>query len=386
MENDDICMDVFSRLPTETLLGLKCVCKRWQCILSDRSFIQGLLQRPEPLVGFFFQERYQWCDEDIRTISYVPARMEGIQVKKTIFSFLPEDVVMLGSCNGLVCCRSILPSPAPSIIICNPSNKQWIRLQETIPDRESSYGLAFNPSQSPKDMPMNFKVVRVSHAQTQTDDDNDVDDDDYDSYFSFEIYSSQARAWKKSNEICQCNHNLFKNKGIFVGGILHWLTDGDQILSFNVENELSWLISTPFPTIHFINGIPDMCIGESGGRLHYIMISEYGIHVWVLEDYYDSNWSLLHSATLEELDEENKHLLYNTREKVTQRMAIDAIPWMDALVFKDGLLLLRVSTRIILYCIATRKMRELCPLPALGRHSIFGPLVIPYSLSLVPLT
>lgn len=376
MESDDICMDVLSRLPTKTLLGLKCVCKRWCRIISDRSFIQDLLQRPEPLAGFFFQERYQWCDEDISTISYIPATMEGTQVQQTIFSFLPEDVVILGSCNGLVCCRSVFPSPDPSIFVCNPSNKQWIRLLETTPDKESSYGLAFNPFQSLIDMPTNFKVVRVSQAQTDMDDD---------SYFSFEIYSSQAGAWKKSKEICQCNHNLFKNKGIFVGGILHWLTDGDQVLSFNIENELSWLISAPFPTIH-LTAIPEMCIGESRGRLHYIMISEDGLQVWALEDYYDSNWSLVHSTTLEVMEEENSQLLYNTRDRVAQRISIDSIPWMDPLAFKDGLLLMRVSTKIILYCIGTRKMEELCNLSKLGRNSIFGPLVIPYSLNLAPLS
>ena len=376
MENDDICMDVFSRLPIETLLGLKCVCKRWHGIVSDRSFVQDLSQRPEPLVGFFFQERYQWAGEDIRTISFIPARMENTQLKQTIFSFLPEDVVVLGSCNGLVCCRSVFPSPFPSIIICNPSNKQWIRLQKTRPDKESSYGLAFNPSQSDRDM-ANFKVVRVIQAQT------DIDDDD--SYFSFEIYSSEAGAWRKSKEVCQCNDKLFKNKGVFAGGKLHWLTDEDRVLSFDVENELSWLISSPFPSTHF-TVIPEMCIGESGGRLHYIMISEDGLHVWALEDYYDSNWSLVHTATLEALEEENSHLLINTRERVLQRASIDSMPWIDPLAFKDGLLLMRVSTKIMLYCIETKKMKELCKVSQLGRNCIFGPLVIPYSMTLAPLT
>ncbi|RVW60335.1 hypothetical protein CK203_084105 [Vitis vinifera] len=102
MESDDICMDVLSRLLTKTLLGLKCVYKRWHRIISNRYFIQDSSQRPEPLPGFLFQERYQWCAEDISTISYIPARMED-----------------------------------PSIFIYNPSNKQWIRLQATTPEKES---------------------------------------------------------------------------------------------------------------------------------------------------------------------------------------------------------------------------------------------------------
>lgn len=368
-------MEVLSRLPTKTLLRLKCISKRWYHIISNRSFIQGLSHRPEPIAGFFFQERYHWCSEDIRTISYIPACIEGsTQVRQTIFSFLSEDVVILGSCNGLVCCRSAFPSPAPTIYVCNPSNKQWIKLQGTTPDKDSNYGLAFDPSLTPMDVSTNFKVIRVRRAQSDLEDC---------SYLSFETYSSETGAWKKSKEICQCNHRLFKNRSVFVGGKLHWLTDGDQVLSFDIENELSWLISEPFPTVH-LETKPGLCIGGSRGRLHYIMFSEDGLHIWTLEDYYDSNWSLVHSATLEMMEEHNSHLLYNTRNRVAERIKTD-FPWMEPLAFEDGLLLMRVTTIIILYSMETRKMKKLCDISRLGTQSI-GPSVIPYTTSLVPLS
>ena len=86
MESDDICMDVLSRFLTKMLLGLKRVSKRWRCNISYHSFIQDLSQRPKPLAGFFFQERYQWCAKDINTISYIPAKMED----PSIFIYNPS--------------------------------------------------------------------------------------------------------------------------------------------------------------------------------------------------------------------------------------------------------------------------------------------------------
>ncbi|KAK9266241.1 hypothetical protein L1049_000029 [Liquidambar formosana] len=401
--NTDIPIDVLSRLPTKILLGLKCVSKGWNCLISDRSFIKVQLKKTEPVVGFFFQERFQWCNDDIKSYSYIPIGTEGTEVWHTIFDFLPEDVTVLASSNGLVCCRSCMPSPDPVIYVCNPSNKDWVSLKWDAHDKRNdlalafdpfedaidistnfkvdahnkriSLALAFDPFQDPIDISTSFKVVRVRQMETDRED----------SYFSFEIYSSETGEWRKSKEICQYNRDLSKNNGIFIGGLLHWLTDGDQVLTFHVKNELSWLLSEPFPTTEF-KSIPETCIGESEGRLHYVMISEDGLQVWVLEDYYESKWALKFSVTLEEMEEENPQLLYNICQRVGQRVAIDMTAWMDPLAFKDGLLFMRVSIKIYLYHIETRKMEELCTLSQLGTNSMFSPTVLPYTMSLVPLT
>ena len=131
--NTDVPFNVLSRLPTKILLGLKCVSKGWHQLISDRSFIQAQLQKQMPIVlGFIFQGKYQLCNEDIKTVSCIPVvesedEVEGgEQVQQKVFDFLPEDVVMLASCNGLVCCRSCFPAQAqdPAIYVCNPSNKE----------------------------------------------------------------------------------------------------------------------------------------------------------------------------------------------------------------------------------------------------------------------
>ena len=72
--NTDVPFNVLFCFPTKILLGLKCVSKGWHQLIFDRSFIQAQLQKQKPIVsGFIFQGKYQWCNEDIKTVSYIPA-------------------------------------------------------------------------------------------------------------------------------------------------------------------------------------------------------------------------------------------------------------------------------------------------------------------------
>ncbi|KAA8541493.1 hypothetical protein F0562_025456 [Nyssa sinensis] len=372
--SNEIPIDVLSRLPTKTLLGLKCVSKEWHHLISDRSFIRVQLKKTQPVSGFFFQQRFQWCNDDIESISYIPVKMEGARVQSTVLNFLPEGVVILAASNGLICCRSCFSSPHPVIYVCNPSNKELVCLQWPTPNKHDSLALAFDPFRDPVDVSTNFEVVRVHQTLTGMED----------SWFSFDIYSSKTGTWRRSKEICQCDHNLFKNKGISIGWVLYWLTDGDQVLMFDLEEELSWLVRVPILATEF-NSIPEMCIGESEGQLHYVLISEDGLQLWVLEDYLESKWALKYFIALNDMEEENSELVCNIQQRVASRMTIDMIPWMDPLAFKDGLLLIRVSAKIFLYYFETRKMEELCSLSVLGSNSMFSPIVLPYSMSLVPL-
>lgn len=372
--NADIHFDVLSRLPTKNLAELMLVSKGWHQLITDLSFIKVQSQRIQLLSGFFFQQRFQWCREDIETINYIPVKWEGGELYKKVFDFLPQDVVLLASCNGLFCCRSCFPFEQPTLFVCNPLNKEWIKLDWAEPDKEKNIALAFDPFHDFSDNSTNFKLVRISQSENEQEE----------LYFSFDIYSSKTKRWKLSKEICWCNSNLYKNKGVFIGGILHWLTDADQILTFNVENELAWLISAPLPAVEF-NSAPESCIGESQGSLHYIMVSEEGLHVWFLEDYFDFTWSLKHCKTLAEMEQEHSQFFYNLEKRVKLRRTVDDSPWMDPLAFKDGVLLLRVSNTIYLYHIERRKMDQVCDISKFGTYSLFCPTVLPYSMSLVPL-
>ncbi|KAF5730388.1 F-box protein [Tripterygium wilfordii] len=372
--DNDVAFDVLSRLQTKDLLCLKRVSKDWHHIMSDPSFIEVQSRRKEPLMGFFFQQRFKWCFDDIKTITYIPLYRKATQLHQNVFSFLPQQVVVLATCNGLVCCRSCYPFEDPKVYVCNPLNKQWIEIEWPKPDKACGIALAFDPFRDLKELSTNFKLVRVEQLA------NDMEE----LYFSFEIYSSKTRTWKLSKEICWCNCSLFKNNGVFIGDVLHWLTDGDEILTYNVESELSWLIPVAVPASEFTS-VPEGCIGESEGRLHHVMVSDAGLHVWVLDDYFEFKWSLKHSKTIEAMEEEHPKYFCNLRERVTQRLTVDASPWVDPLAFKDGVLLMMVSTKTYWYHYETCKMEEICDISKFGTNSTYCPMVFPYVMSLASL-
>ncbi|KAL6524600.1 hypothetical protein OROHE_016271 [Orobanche hederae] len=386
--NNDLPIIILNRLPAKILHSLKYVSRDWFNLISDRTFIATQLKRAEPVSGFFFQEVFQWAnDESTESITYIPCDSPNVALWRTVLDFLPEYVVILSLNNGLLCCRSCFPTPDPKIYICNPLNRQWTSLpwpNHNI-SQHSSISLSFDPFRNPIDISTHFKLVAVSGTIEKEDEDEDEDEDEANEYhFLFDIYSSETGSWKRSDELCISNHNLVKNKNVTVGGVSYWLTDGYQILMFDIRNELSWLVTVPLPPTEFIS-IPEMCIGEWQGKLCYVIVSENGLQLWVLEDHFASTWELRTNISLDLLEKENQYVVYKLSEKVKSRSCRETPAWMDPLSFKDGILLVRVSVNVYLYEFETRRMRKLCHVSSLGPKSMFSPIVVPYTMSLVPL-
>ncbi|KAJ4713675.1 F-box protein [Melia azedarach] len=363
--NNDICFNVLSRLPTKDLLRLKCVCKLWCQLISDRIFRQVLSPRREPISGFFFLQKYHWYSDDIRTIGYISVERQSAGLCQPVFNFLPEDVKVLASCNGLICCRSSFLSQDPALYVCNPLSKEWIRVNWTKPDIVASIGLACDPCQDTTNSLNNFKLVSVQLVETCPED----------PYFSFNIYSSITGLWVKSEEISSCGGNLYANKVIFVKGYLYWLSNIAEILEFDVENEISSLIAIPFPNLDMESDLLYApCIGESNGQLHFILVSDDGLlHIWTLEDF---GWNFKCSRSLEVIFEEHPSL----------RCKSDIMWLTEALAFKDGYLLMKDCSNIYLYNVETNKMDKVLPTSELHEYS-FGSCstALTYSMSLVPL-
>ncbi|KAL5547417.1 hypothetical protein UlMin_002648 [Ulmus minor] len=376
MINDDISFNVLSRLPAKALIGLKCVSREWHNLISDRCFIQAQLERNKLTIsGFIFQEKLLWYHQDKQGISYIPVGKESFQLHTRVFDFLPEDVVILSSCNGLVCCRSLFPSDDPSIYICNPLNKEWSRMRVATLDHDTIIALAFDAFENPIKVSTNFKMVRIFR---------EVEAENGEVNFTFAIYSSETSLWRKSNERCICKKDLVKKKGIYIKGVFYWLTNGNEILTFDVENELSCIISVPVPAEEFMT-IPQACIGESEGQLCYVMITEEGLHLWCLEDSFESKWALKSSKSLQKMEEEYPQFFYNLQVRVMEGTRNYETAWINPLSFQDGILFMRVSAKIYLHHFETGKVQKVCEVSELGLSSMFFPAVLPYSLSLVPL-
>ncbi|CAH9085111.1 unnamed protein product [Cuscuta europaea] len=404
---DSIMADILCRLSSKALARLRFVSKEWQSIVSDRTFAALHLsmkrRRPkEKLSGFFLQGRHYWCDEDIKSVSYIACSDEDDvreAAEKSVLIFLPEEVVILSSAQGLLCCRSFFPSPSSSqprlVYVCNPLTKEWTSLEWPHPPREkeTSTALVLHLCTSPTDVSTDFHLVSVCQrvATTVTDlgnvQEEDEEDDEFE--FRFKTYSSQTKEWRESKEVCICSKKLQK-KGCSVGGeggrIIYWLTEDNRVLMFDFRNDLCWMIKAPFPSSE-LNFTPGVCLGEGGddGRLQYVLISQDGFMVWELDDEFASLWSLKYFIAPDELEKENPESMFRISKRLQCHLTIESGPWINPLCFRDSTLLLWISPDTYVFDFDTRKAKLLCPDSALGPSSCLSPIVIPYTMSLVPL-
>ncbi|KAI3941642.1 hypothetical protein MKX01_018232 [Papaver californicum] len=376
LSNLDISFEVLSRLRAKTLLELKLVSKKWGHMFSDLSFMQLHSQRSTPSIsGFFFQGRFQTCEDDIDNISYIPVDREQIRViPKTVLDFLPEKVVLVASSNGLICCRnSKINKSFSAIYVCNPASRQWVKLDWSWSREDRGFGLSLVPSGNSSE----FRLVNLHRMELEYENHDAVD-----FIYSFDIYSTSTGKWKTSGDMCLCKYSPVKNLGIYVSGILYWLTDGNLILAFDLENEKSHLINLPVLRNPFKEA-PEGCIGEFNGQLHYITIKNTGMQVWILENYYASEWVLESCISLDIMEQNNPTIIHNAAERM--EYPCDQNPYMDPLAFQDGLLLMKVCSMIVSYRLETGEIKELCTYDPLGPNSFINPIVLPYSMSLVPL-
>ncbi|RZC29051.1 hypothetical protein D0Y65_000862 [Glycine soja] len=345
--NSGILIEILSHVPAKDLLSLKRVCKEWHHVISSRCFVEAQLQRTkeEALNGFIFQEKFMWCNEDIKTISYISVEVTTKGGSKLEW---PWPITHYDRNN---CLRSMVLALA----------------------------FDFDPS---KGFVEKFKLVRVKLVEVEGEEEEAQEEEEEgegELFITFELYSSEKGAWKTCNEICQC-YNMINNGGIYIGGVMHWL-NGDNVLTFNVENELSWLVLAPVPASEFMM-VPEACIGESEGRLHYVVVSEQGVHVWCLEDYYDYKWAIVYCKPLEEIEGEWP-LFLNLKSHALEKVNG---PWVNPLAFKDGLLLIKVCVSLYLFDVKNNSMTKACSIQDLKSQCMFNPTVIAHSLSLVHLS
>ncbi|PIA44535.1 hypothetical protein AQUCO_01700259v1 [Aquilegia coerulea] len=346
--NDDIRIEVLSRVPVKSLLTSKCVSKRWQGIISETSFQRLHCQRTKPM----------------QHVKYVSICNDQVTVQNTILNFIPHNFRLIASSNGLICCRNF-GIGAQFVFICNPLKREFLQIKgpKGINGRRlRGHGFVFDPLCYSLDGTPSFKIVSVSKKKGFV--------------FSFHIYSSKVREWRLSEEIYydDCDLSL-GGRGIFAGGVFYWLTGGNVVMAFDLEKGKSKCIDLPVPRIQRNEGLCEMCIGESEGCFYYILITDA------------------------DLREQHPNLLYK-EGTIASGIVVGGLilpTWIEPIAFKDGNLLvklrcrfnyerggLEVCTKIYLYNLDAGTMKELCVLEELGLP--VGYLrTIPYCMSFAPL-
>ena len=278
--NEDIIVEILTRLPAKEIAKLRCVCKRWLSLASEPRFIQYHNARnPHPSTsGFFLHDHKQRA-------SYFPLNLKPPGLPDPSFTFIPtssdrDQINIESSCNGLILCRLIIISEVVKYVhyVCNPTTREFVEVP--IPkDVGRNFSLAFDPSKSP-----HYKVVSIGSQ--------------------IHVYSSATRSWnlsidKESLREYGGPHGIHSYGSVLWNGALIWI-GMECLLSFDVEGEYLKKLPMPPEPHKFLRVL---YIGESRGKLQMIgkvKNEQISTAFDILEmDSPCSGWSVLHHVDLD---------------------------------------------------------------------------------------
>ncbi|XP_058202903.1 F-box protein At5g07610-like [Rhododendron vialii] len=261
--NVDLLAQILLLLPAKSLIRFKSVSKQWESHISDFRFAAKHSRRNPipPASGLFLFCKFD-KHEHTESVS-----LQGYPNRPTLDFLDGAGFVLLKaqiahSCNGLLLCtyRYLVRYRIYSsdhYLVCNPTTKTHALIPD--PPAFSSLGfpialrafLAFDPSKSPR-----YKVVFMS-----------LDPDSEKLYSQIDVYCSKRASWKQIRA-----PGLRLGHVALCGDVLHWLSDEDVLLRFDVDSEM--MIETENP-LEVISVDKIKYFGECGGRL--ILIRD---HPW----------------------------------------------------------------------------------------------------------
>ncbi|KAK7842665.1 f-box protein [Quercus suber] len=340
-------MEILSRLSPKNLLRCKCVSKRWTSLISDPSFMRIHHQRSRCISGLLVQEFKEYGGNFRGDDYFLYASVNGeLGIFKLMDESFPEPTsVIMASCDGLICYRSRQTRDIEEldIVVWNPMTQERLTLRTTDCNVGSIFGLAFYPFGSSAKMIPCFKVVSIQRPKH-----------DQNSY-SFVIYSSETGKWKTSLEVCYCKDELHKNKHIYVNGRFYWLTKNQNIITFEVDEELSGVITVPGPKWLDRYVVRLACLGDSDGYLHYVCVDMPELRVWMLTDPCKPIWVLKHHINIDQFGEESRDR-YIHRVRHSPEMIGDCF-LVDAQTFHDEVVYLSIRGRLCSYDFKTGRLR-----------------------------
>ncbi|OMO54652.1 hypothetical protein CCACVL1_27692 [Corchorus capsularis] len=384
--NDDIIGEVLCRLPGKRLVSCKRVSKTWKSLISSPSILRAHFERSQHPSAIFVEQ----YDRGNFSLTFV-----NLDKKNTIKSlyFLPQEVDLVGSSNGLLCCTS---SCNRFLYICNPLSEEWVAIilrPERSTVTNTNIGFAFYPFGSSLLNPNPcFKLVCLHRTKLG----NNYNNDPNNYVYSFWVYTSETGEWRRSKDVCpRGNFRIRKNNVIFVRNRFHWLTGEHHIITFDVETELSSVIKLPGRVMQLNDldmGRGGICLGASSGFLHYVCSHPSEIRVWELKDYGEisDEWVLKYNLNLNiDLVMEIKerfglgcHVLEKFDELVKVEDETVANYLFSSLAYSEEVVFMKVDTVVFSYDFRSRELKERYYLVQFHGVPLTDPTVIPYTICL----
>ncbi|GAB4853536.1 hypothetical protein Ancab_017727 [Ancistrocladus abbreviatus] len=278
--------EILLRLPAQTLLKFKPVCKHWNFIISSPHFAHHHSRQIPPISGMIF---YSWSNSKFEFARFSGAG--GHKLLKTSFTFLPFandllDVRILQSCNGLLLCSSVQKSTSDlrNYFVYNPTTGKSSTIPPMPSDSKSvGMNLAFDPSKSP-----HYSIISITGSTISP------------LHHQINIFGSASRNWRICIGQFIAPFDLVFSNGVYWNRAVHWISPTGTSLCFDTDKE----------RIAEMPGVPHNGGGwsarkcrlfqETNGHLHLVEVyrgCETEVKVFEMERDY-SNWFLKYSVDL----------------------------------------------------------------------------------------
>ncbi|CAI9302296.1 unnamed protein product [Lactuca saligna] len=280
--NDDLLIQILLRLPVTSVLRFRSVSKHWRSLLSQQHFTL-LYNKVSISPALFVSNLY--IPFDVQNQSRPPFRN---------LDFYPDicGIRIVQSCNGLLlCCSKKGHQRVRKYYVFNPTTKQFALIPSVpggmdVRKTIRFMGLAFHQTGC-----VHYKVVCIHVVKP-------------DGLFKIQIYSSDTRKWKISDQSFYAPYYTPLRYGVFMNQAIFWAPSCDNPSYFKLDTHE--LKSLPLPSVGvYGDGGMLLYFGESRGHLHLVETADWGethLHLNVYEMLNDhSGWFLKYAVELDEL-------------------------------------------------------------------------------------
>ncbi|MCL7049555.1 hypothetical protein MKW94_002035 [Papaver nudicaule] len=280
--------DIISRLPAETVLDCKLVCRDWLNLIRHDLFPEKHLQYQLLHFHHFHNHKYYpnaTDTDEVKTtkIGFIAGIDETAQDEYNMFykefndrvittKRINHDILcqagddMISSCNGLICIVKYIFNN-PVLYICNPITRECVHLPEFAAASESTtnnqaFGFGYDAAYK------KYKAVRIVYPEREKNDE---------CVGLVQVYTlGIGSGWRDRGTIAHSLGNM--NYGVLVDGALHWLGRNGQVWAFDLAGEkFSSLTKLPYSG----DGVyHDQKLVVLGGWLSVVDIHSSGVDIW----------------------------------------------------------------------------------------------------------
>ncbi|KAK4483841.1 hypothetical protein RD792_011048 [Penstemon davidsonii] len=339
-----IIIDILTRLPIQSMISCKCVCKKWLQLFSNPDFSKFHLSKPTPgLIVQLTQNKEKFCKivefEDILDLQNHNLHYKAV-LKFDPSSFTSSDFTrIMCSVNGLICFHEYI-NELDAFYICNPMTREYITLPRpngnTMYPNIVTYGLGVSSVTS------QYKVVRIFHEPLYS-----IERESNLRNLKVEciVYTLGTGSWRSIEPGEPYEYDTRPSVGTFLNGNLHWLVYDSEgvmlILCLDLETELF----KPFSRAPFLKVGGSLTVLEDCYLCFCDFSSDEEIVIWIMKEYgVEDSWTkevVIDKCQCQDLGGITYEAVYVLK------------------VFKDGeILMLWEDTCLFYYCDKTKSAPE----------------------------